>query len=114
MKIFAQDRKRLWALLPAVALMLFASAAWAGDNPGPVLPNTPAVPGAPSAPGTPDMSEGPLRYTDIPAVPKAPTAPSTPGIPFLRMNAPETPSLPSAPAIPGVPKAAETPWMPRY
>lgn len=92
MRIFAQDRKRLCALLPAVGLMLFTSAAWAGDNPGPTLPNNPAVPGAPATPGAPDMSEGPLRHTEIPAAPKAEPAP----------------------AIPGIPKAAEAPWMPRY
>ena len=93
MRIFAQDHRKRWVLLPAVVLMLTASAAWAGDNPGPAVPSNPALPGVPSvpsAPGGPDTEHGPLRHTDLPAPaqPKAPSAPPTPpapGIPYLQI-----------------------------
>lgn len=81
MRIFTQDRRKLWVLLPALGLMLFASAAWAGDNPGPALPKTPWmgwVPGSPNTPAapntpSPEIPEGVkniLRYTDIPGAQK--------------------------------------------
>jgi hypothetical protein len=119
MRILASDRKNFWALLPAVALTLTASAAWAGGN-GAALPENPALPGAPtvpSAPGGPDTEHGPLRWTDLPdgSAPKAPQTPPAPGLPHLQVSGADAPGMPAVPApanppsTPGVPSVPKSP-----
>lgn len=130
MRLFTQDRRTLWVLLPALGLMLFASAARAGDNPGPTppqtpwtgwvpgvgwTPNTPSAPTAP-APDAPDGLKNILRHTDIPGAPRASSVPPTqsgPGIPYLRDGAPEVPGIGTLPRAPSSPGAPNTPSLPQ-